>query len=163
MKSLSTAADETTTAQYNALRVLMSRSRWQMIDLSVALGVTQSSAGRMCDRLARRGLVRRHRADGDRRTVLVSLTAAGRQAVGAAAGRHRALLADILGRLPGSAQQAVADAFRDFADAAGEVPGSQLPEGTLPGASVPDQRRRAGQGTQAPQVSSTRARTGERS
>jgi DNA-binding MarR family transcriptional regulator len=79
MKSLSAAADETTAAQYRALRVLMSRSRWRMIDLSAALGVTQSSTGRMCDRLARRGLVRRHRADGDRRTVLVSLTA-GRQA-----------------------------------------------------------------------------------
>ncbi len=32
MKSLSTTADEITAAPYNALRVLMSRSRWRMID-----------------------------------------------------------------------------------------------------------------------------------
>jgi hypothetical protein len=34
IKPLSAAADETATAQYRALRVLMSRSRWRMIDLS---------------------------------------------------------------------------------------------------------------------------------
>lgn len=162
MKSLSAAADETTVAQYRALWVLMSRSRWRLTDLSAALGVTQSSTGRMCDRLASRGLVRRHRADGDRRTVLVSVTAAGRQAVGAAAGRHRALLADILGSLPVPAQQAVADAFRDFADAAGEFLGSQRPEAAPAGASVPHQRRGASQGRQAPPALSIPTRAEER-
>jgi DNA-binding MarR family transcriptional regulator len=163
MKSLSAAADEATVAQYRVLWVLVSRSRWRLVDLAAALGVTQSSAGRMCGRLARRGLVRRHRADGDRRTVLVSVTAAGRQAVGAAAGRHRALVADILGRLPGPAQRAVADAFRDFADAAGEVRESRRPGSAPAGASVPRQRPPAGHGRRAPQVSSIRTRAKERS
>lgn len=77
MKPPDPAAGEPTAAQYRALGVLTSPSRWRLGDLAEALGVAQSSAGRMCGRLARKGLVRRHRASGDRRTVLVSLTAAG--------------------------------------------------------------------------------------
>ena len=118
MKSLGAPAEEATAAQYRALWVLMSRSPWRLVDLAGALGVTQSSAGRMCDRLARKGLVRRHRASGDRRTVLVSVTPAGRRAGDEAAGRHRALIADILGRLAVPAQRGVVEAFREFAGAA---------------------------------------------
>jgi hypothetical protein len=44
-----------------------------------------------------------------------------------ATGRRRALIADILGRLPADAQRAIAAAFRQFTDAAGEVPDSQWP------------------------------------
>jgi DNA-binding MarR family transcriptional regulator len=141
MKSLGAPAEEATAAQYRALWVLMSRSPWRLVDLAGALGVAQSSAGRMCDRLARKGLVRRHRASGDRRTVLVSVTPAGRRVGDEAAGRHRALIAEILGRLPLPAQQAVAQALRAFADAAGEVPDSEWPA-AVPAGEGPTPRRR---------------------
>src|ERR1700733_10290270 len=65
--SLGTAAEETTIAQYRALVVLASRGRQRMVDLAAALGVTPSTAGRMCDRLVRKGLIRRHRDRADRR------------------------------------------------------------------------------------------------
>jgi DNA-binding MarR family transcriptional regulator len=128
MKSLGAPAEEATAAQYRALWVLMSRSPWRLVDLAGALGVAQSSAGRMCDRLARKGLVRRHRASGDRRTVLVSVTPAGRRVGDEAAGRYRALIAEILGRLAVPTQREGAEAFRKFADAAAGVPGSHWPE-----------------------------------
>ena len=126
-RSLGAAAEETTIAQYRALVVLASRGLQRMVDLAEALDVAPSTAGRMCDRLVRKGLVRRHRARGDRRAVLVSVTPAGRHVVDEATSRRRALIAEILQRLPGPAQQAVAKALRAFADAAGEVPDSEWP------------------------------------
>jgi len=126
-RSLGAAAEETTIAQYRALVVLASRGPQRMVDLAIALGVAPSTAGRMCDRLVRKGLIRRHRARADRRAVLVSVTAAGRLVVDQATARRRALIADILAKLPADAQRAVAGALGSFADAAGEVPDSQWP------------------------------------
>jgi DNA-binding MarR family transcriptional regulator len=136
-RSLGAAADETTIAQYRALVVLSSRGPRRLVDLAAALDVAPSTAGRMCDRLARKGLIRRHRARDDRRAVLVSVTAAGRHVVDQATARRRALIADILARLPAPAQQAVAEALRAFADAAGEIPDSKWP------AAVPAGRERS--------------------
>ena len=125
--SLGTAAEETTIAQYRALVVLASRGPQRQVDLAAALGVTPSTAGRMCDRLVRKGLIRRHRTRADRRAVQVSITAAGRDVVDQATARRRALIAAILGRLPAGQQAAVADALRAFAEAAGEIPDSRWP------------------------------------
>jgi len=127
-RSLGAAAEETTLAQYRALVVLASRGSQRMVDLARALEVTPSTAGRMCDRLLRKGLIRRHRARADRREVQVSVTAAGRAVVDEATARRRALLAEILCRLVPADQSAVAEAFRAFAAAAGEVPDSQWPD-----------------------------------
>ena len=100
--SLGAAAEDTTIAQYRALVVLSSRGSQRMTDLAGALDVTPSTAGRMCDRLLRKGLIRRHRARADRRAVQVSITPAGRQVVDQATARRRALIAGILRRLLGA-------------------------------------------------------------
>jgi DNA-binding MarR family transcriptional regulator len=128
-RSLGAVAEETTIAQYRALVVLASRGPQRMVDLARALDVTPSTAGRMCDRLLRKGLIRRHRARADRREVQVSITAIGRRVVDEATTRRRALLAEILGRLPVREQGAVAAALEAFAAAAGEVPDSKWPAG----------------------------------
>jgi DNA-binding MarR family transcriptional regulator len=137
--SLGTAAEDTTMAQYRALVVLASRGPQRMVDLAGALDVTPSTAGRMCDRLVRKGLIRRHRARTDRRAVQVSISPAGRQVVDQATARRRALIAGILRRLPAARQLAVAAALQEFALAAGEIPDSQWPEdppeGPAPGTS----------------------------
>jgi len=130
-RSLGAAAEDTTIAQYRALVVLASRGPQRMVDLAGALEVAPSTAGRMCDRLVRKGLIRRHRARTDRRAVLVSLTAAGRQVVDQATGRRRELIAGILRGLPAARQRAVADALQAFAAAAGEVPDSLWPAPSL--------------------------------
>ena len=126
-RSLGAAAEDTTIAQYRALVVLASRGPQRLVDLAGALDVTPSTAGRMCDRLLRKGLIRRHRARADRRAVQVSVTAAGRQVVDQATARRRALIAGILARLPAAQQLAVAAALEAFAAAAGEIPDSQWP------------------------------------
>jgi DNA-binding MarR family transcriptional regulator len=130
-QSLGAAAEETTIAQYRALVVLSSRGPQRMVDLAVALAVTPSTAGRMCDRLLRKGLIRRHRARADRREVQVSITAAGRAVVDQATARRRELIAGILARLPAGQQSAVATALSAFAQAAGEVPDSEWPAWTV--------------------------------
>jgi DNA-binding MarR family transcriptional regulator len=126
-KSLGAAAEETTIAQYRSLVVLASRGPQRLVDLAGALGVAPSTAGRMCDRLTRKGLIRRHRARADRRAVLVSITAAGREVVDQATARRRALIAEILTALPPDQQRDIAVALRTFAEAAGEVPDSDWP------------------------------------
>jgi DNA-binding MarR family transcriptional regulator len=146
--SLGAAAEETTIAQYRALVVLASRGPRRMVDLAGALGVAPSTAGRMCDRLVRKGLIRRHRARADRRAVLVSVTAAGRLVVDQATARRRALLAEIMAQLPAETQRAVAEALAAFAAAAGEVPDSQWPppgpveESAAAGSRVPGRARK---------------------
>ena len=153
--SLGAAAEDTTIAQYRALVVLASRGPQRMVDLAAALEVTPPTAGRMCDRLVHKGLIRRHRARSDRREVQVSITAAGRRVVDRATARRRELIAEILGRLPVRRQAALAAAFRSFAAAAGEVPDSQWPEaaGTdaagEPKAAKRGPARRAAAGTRA--------------
>lgn len=121
-RSLGEAAESTTIAQYRMLVVLASRGPQRMVDLAAALDVAPSTAGRMTDRLVRKQLVRRHRARADRRSVMVSVTAAGRQVVDEATARRRVLIEDILARLPAGEQRAIAAAFAAFAAAAGEVP-----------------------------------------
>jgi DNA-binding MarR family transcriptional regulator len=126
-RSLGMAAEETTIAQYRALVVLASRGTQRLVDLAAALDVAPSTAGRMCDRLVRKGLIRRHRARSDRRVVLVSVTGAGRDVVDQATIRRRELIAAILAELPLARQHAVGSALAEFAAAAGEVPDRQWP------------------------------------
>jgi len=126
-RSLGGAAEETTITQYRALVVLASQGPQRIAALAAALAVAPSTAGRMCDRLVRKGLIRRHRARADRRAVLVSVTAAGRLVVDQATARRRALIEKILATMPEDAQRGIAEALRTFADAAGEVPDSQWP------------------------------------
>jgi DNA-binding MarR family transcriptional regulator len=129
-RSLGAVAEDITIAQYRTLVVLASRGPQRMVDLARALDVTPSTAGRMCDRLLRKRLIRRYRARADRREVQVSITAAGREVVDQATTRRRALLAVILGRLTPAQQSQVAAGLQAFAAAAGEVPDSQWPAET---------------------------------
>jgi len=134
-QSLGAAAEETTIAQYRALVVLASRGPQRLVDLAAALEVTPSTAGRMGDRLVRKGLIRRQRSRSDRRSVQMSITPAGRAVVDQATARRRELLTQILRRLPAAQQAAVASALDAFAAAAGEVPDRLWPaaEPELPG------------------------------
>ena len=131
-QSLGAAAEHTTIAQYRMLVVLASRGPQRMVDLAAALDVAPSTAGRMTDRLVRKQLARRHRARSDRRSVVISLTAAGRQVVDEATARRRVLIEDILARLPAQQQREIAAAFEAFAAAAGEVPEHLWPPAPAP-------------------------------
>jgi chloride channel protein, CIC family len=121
-RSLAAAGDEVTLPQYRALVVLAAQGPQGTAELAAALAVNPSTATRMCDRLVRKGLVRRHRQAGDRRSVRIALTAAGRDLVAEVTRRRRAELARLLGALPPEEHAPVIAAFRAFASAAGELP-----------------------------------------
>ncbi|HUN37267.1 MAG TPA: MarR family winged helix-turn-helix transcriptional regulator [Trebonia sp.] len=139
MGTLGSAGAGTTVADCRALVELAAGGPQRLVDLAAAMGVAAPTAARTCDRLERKGLlVRKRRPCGDRRTVLISVTDAGRRVADEAIGRRRSLIACILGGLPAPRQQAVTEALRAFADAAGEIPGWQRLAGA-PG-KIPGQR-----------------------
>jgi DNA-binding MarR family transcriptional regulator len=121
-RSLAGAAEEVTLPQYRALVVLASRGPQRVNSLAEALDVTSSTATRMCDRLVRKGLVRRRTAKTDRREVRITLTASGRGLVDEVTRRRRAEISQILVKIPESEQAAIIDLFDKLAAAAGEKP-----------------------------------------
>jgi DNA-binding MarR family transcriptional regulator len=121
-RSLAAAGDHVTLPQYRALVVLAARGPQGTAELAAALAVNPSTATRMCDRLVRKGLVGRHRAAGDRRSVRITLTAQGRDLVAEVTRRRRAELARLFGTLPPDQHKPVIAAFRAFAAASGELP-----------------------------------------
>jgi DNA-binding MarR family transcriptional regulator len=131
VRSLSSAADDITISQYRTLVVLASRGPQRLADLAGQLAVTPSTAGRMCGRLAGRGLVTRHRSRDDRRVVRISLTAEGRRIVDEATRQRRVYLGAVLAGMPPGSRDEVARAFRAFAEAAGEIPDDQWPQGPV--------------------------------
>jgi DNA-binding MarR family transcriptional regulator len=121
-RSLAAAGDEVTLPQYRALVVLAARGPQGTAELAAALAVNPSTVTRMSDRLVRKGLIRRYRQAGDRRSVRIALTAAGRGLVAEVTRQRRAELARLLGALPPGQHEPVIAAFRAFAAAAGELP-----------------------------------------
>lgn len=121
-RSLANLAEEVTLPQYRVLVVLASRGPQRVGDLATGLGVDRSTATRMCDRLVRKRLVTRRRAQDDRRTVRISLTPSGVELVAEVSRRRRSEISTILKRMPAADRGSVVRALRAFADAAGEVP-----------------------------------------
>lgn len=121
-RSVASAGEDVTLAQYRALVVLASRGPQRVADLAAALAVNPSTATRMCDRLVRKQLVRRQRSSSDRRSVRVALSGNGRALVGEVTRRRRLEVAAILRKLPTDAGLLVVDALRAFTEAAGEAP-----------------------------------------
>src|ERR1700742_1567627 len=92
-RSLADVADEVTLTQYRSLVVLASRGPQSSAALADELGVTPSTVSRLCDRLVRKGLVRRREDRRDRRAVRLALTPAGRELVDAVTERRRTEIA----------------------------------------------------------------------
>src|SRR5919205_1104482 len=80
-RSLAGLDVDVTLAQFRTLTVLASRGPQRAVDVAGELGVNPSTGTRMCDRLVRKGLIRRTRSTGDRRVVRLTLTPAGRDLV----------------------------------------------------------------------------------
>ncbi|AGL16270.1 MarR family winged helix-turn-helix transcriptional regulator [Actinoplanes sp. N902-109] len=121
-RSLAAGNAEITLAQHRALVVLASRGPQRIADLAELLDVNSSNATRNCDRLQRRGLVRRDRDTDDRRAVRVSLTPAGEHLVQQITAARATEISRILGAMPGQARGPLLAALRAFTDAAGEAP-----------------------------------------
>lgn len=121
-RSLADVADEVTLTQYRSLVVLASRGPQSVAALADELGVTPSTVSRLCDRLVRKGLVRRREDRRDRRAVRLALTSAGRLLVDAVTERRRTEIAGLLHGIPEQEQRSLVQALQRLAKAAGEVP-----------------------------------------
>jgi DNA-binding MarR family transcriptional regulator len=141
-RSLGVLAEDVSTAQYRMLVVLASRGPQRMVDLARLLHVNPSTAGRMCDRLVRKGLIHRHRARTDRRIVEVALTGEGRRVVDEVTASRRVVISEMLAALSVEQQQAAAAALRELSRAAGEIPDRDWPTpatyGELTGTAAPE-------------------------
>jgi DNA-binding MarR family transcriptional regulator len=124
-RSLAGLEADVTLPQYRALVVLASRGPQRPVDISTELGVNPSTGTRMCDRLARKKLIRRNRSTTNRREVRLSLTAAGRQLVEEVTLRRRAELSRFVDGMPQSWHRPVTQALRSLSAAVGEVPDSE--------------------------------------
>ena len=104
-----------TLAQYQLLEALQTAERLPVSELAASAGVAPPTATRMLDALVREALVERTPAEHDRRVVLVSLTAAGRDAVRAAAARVGAARARVRDHLTPAEQEQAAALLRRLA------------------------------------------------
>lgn len=121
-RSLSDVAEEVTLTQYRTLVILASRGPQNLAGLAEAVGVTPATATRMCDRLVRKGLVRRRTERDDRRQLRVALTAKGRSLVDAVTDRRRREIEIIMKDISTEEQVVLVQALARLTAAAGEVP-----------------------------------------
>ncbi len=121
-RSLAGTDTDVTLPQYRALVVLAARGPQRLAELAQALGVTPSTASRMCERLVRKKLARRQRMANDRRTVRITLTEEGGQLVRDVTALRRTEIVGLVARLPAARRKTVLAALQALNSAAGEIP-----------------------------------------
>ena len=122
VRSLAGLDADVTLPQFRTLVVLAAHGPRRAIDVAAELGVNPSTGTRMCDRLVRKGLVRRARISGDRRVVRLTLTPAGEDLVNEVTRRRREELARIVAAIPPGGHATLVHTLRTFTVAAGELP-----------------------------------------
>jgi len=118
-RSLADAGD-ITLAQFRALVVLAGGGGLRASELAAALGVHQSTATRLCDRLVRKGLVGRSAEEADRRAVTVEVTPAGCRLVARVTRRRARDIAAVTARMSPAERDGAVAALAAFAASAGE-------------------------------------------
>jgi DNA-binding MarR family transcriptional regulator len=120
-RSLAAVDGDVTLPQFRTLVVLAVRGPQRSIDIAEELRVNPSTGTRMCDRLIRKGLVRRVRSTTDRRVVRLRLTQTGHDLVEEVIRRRREELVRLVAATADLWQPVVTDALTAFAEAAGEI------------------------------------------
>lgn len=118
-RSLAPVEEELTLVQFRALLLVVEGRAPSPGELAEILDVHPSNATRLVDRLVARGLVTREIAVGDRRTLVLDATTAGRTLIRQVLDQRRRDIDRILERM-GDDAQPVAAALARFAEAAGE-------------------------------------------
>ncbi len=119
-RSIAAVDDKVTLPQFRALVVLESNGgSCRVGELAHELRIQASTATRLCDRLVRQGLVRRRVDEDNRREVVVTLTAPGRDLVAKATAIRRAEIAAIVARVPAEHRNTIVEGLSAFRQAAG--------------------------------------------
>ena len=103
-------------AQLTALGVLAEEDM-RMSELAAKLGVAESTATRLIDRLEGAKLVRRRASQPDRRCVVAELTASGRRLADELEAGRRQFLAEVLATLPADERRELVRLFAKMTDA----------------------------------------------
>lgn len=119
-RSLAGLDVDVTLTQFRTLIVLASRGPRRAVDIATELRVNPSTGTRMCDRLVRKGLVRRTRRPEDRRVVRLTLTAAGRGLVADVSRRRRQELTRLVAAIPPERYAELIETLAAITDASGE-------------------------------------------
>jgi DNA-binding MarR family transcriptional regulator len=122
IRSLTECGETVTLPQYRTLVVLSASGPRRLADLADALGVSPSTATRMCDRLVRKGLITRARDDLDRREVNLEVTPAGRTTVMEVINRRRSDVCALLTSIPVGTRRELVDSLRLLSAATGDAP-----------------------------------------
>lgn len=120
LRSLRAAPVEVTLTQHRLLVLLAAGGEQTIGALAAKLGVNQSNASRLVDRLARLGLVDRRPSTDDRRAVVVGLRPEGRAVLDAVTERRRRDLAELLTELTPTERRAAVRGLVAFNRVAGE-------------------------------------------
>lgn len=114
-EALASLGQGLTATQLRLLDRLSKLGESRLIDLAEVLSIAPSTATRICDALAERQLIVRHRRGRDRRELQIALTPAGTELLEAIGRRTLAGWEEVLGRLPGAQRETVAAALRELA------------------------------------------------
>jgi DNA-binding MarR family transcriptional regulator len=125
-RSLAAAEERVTLRQFRMLVLMASRGETNLVTLADNLAVNPSTALRMVDRLVDAGFVTRRVNPASRREVLLQLTPAGRQLVGAVTARRRKEIAAVIGKMSARDRAGLVRALRAFAVAGGEYPAEEI-------------------------------------
>ena len=120
LRSLAAAEERVTLPQFRLLLLLDGHGETNLVTLADRLLVNPSTALRMVDRLANRGLISRRVNPDSRREVLLRLTGPGQRIVDEVTSRRRQEIATIVARMPARARAGLVKAMRSFAAAGGE-------------------------------------------
>jgi DNA-binding MarR family transcriptional regulator len=121
VRSIAAAPVDLTMPQHRALVLIGSGRTAGVTALAEGMGVNQSNASRLVDRLQRLGLVGRRRSTADARAAVITLTPAGREALDAVTDRRRDDIAAIVRAMNAADAAEAVRVMRAFNDAASEV------------------------------------------
>ncbi|GAB7005728.1 hypothetical protein JCM18899A_32010 [Nocardioides sp. AN3] len=96
VRSIAASPVALTPAQHRALVLVASGRGDTVSSLQELLGINQSNVSRLVERLGRLGLVQRDRSDVDARTIVITVTPLGREALDAVTRRRREEIASVL-------------------------------------------------------------------
>lgn len=114
VRSVSAVSDQVDVVQLRILVVIASKKSVSLGEVADATGINLSKASRTCDRLVGRRLVGRDDDPADRRSLRLTLTAAGRRIVRKVMQARRDAIMPMLAAMPAQRRTELVDVLREF-------------------------------------------------
>lgn len=119
--------DVVTLPQFRVLVMASAERSLNLRTVAAGLGVHPSNATRACDRLVAAGLLDRREDPGDRRQIVLTITAAGRRLIDSVMERRRTAIGGVLAEIPADRRGRLAEDLNMFSAAANRLHGTSEP------------------------------------